>query len=169
MWNCPGYLDSPAPPPPLWPLSGAVVNDSNSTISNVLGLYLLFEIHYNLHYLLVRPPGYEIVCFPFKPSRCIKESFYISENIPIMSLQLGVLERKGFRTKMILVYQYTWRFFLILKPHQIIFIHYKSRIATAIRGLLWMKMTMVNSGLKGLKWLWIHPFISKGTISILTV
>ena len=28
----------------------------------------------------------------------------------------------------------TWQFFLILKPHQIIFIHYKSRIATAIRG-----------------------------------
>ena len=28
--------------------------------------------------------------------------------------------------------------------------HYKSRIATTIRGLWWMKMTMVNSGLKGL-------------------
>ena len=32
----------------------------------------------------------------------------------------------------------------------IIFIHSKSRIVTAIRGLLWMKMTMVNSGFKGL-------------------
>ena len=39
---------------------------------------------------------------------------------------------------------------LIFHSLQIIFIHYKSRIATAIRGLLWMKMTMVNSGLKGL-------------------
>ena len=35
-------------------------------------------------------------------------------------------------------------------PLEIIFIHYKSRIATAIRGLLWMEMTIVNSGLKGL-------------------
>ena len=45
----------------------------------------------------------------------------------------------------------TWQFSLIFKPHEVIFIHYKSRIATAIRGLSWMKMTMVNSGLKGLK------------------
>ena len=29
----------------------------------------------------------------------------------------------------------TWQFSLIFKPHQIIFIHYKLRIATAIRGL----------------------------------
>ena len=29
----------------------------------------------------------------------------------------------------------TWQFSLIFKPHQTIFIHYKSRIATAIRGL----------------------------------
>ena len=28
-----------------------------------------------------------------------------------------------------------WQFSLIFKQHQIIFIHYKSRIATAIRGL----------------------------------
>ena len=44
------------------------------------------------------------------------------------------------------VYQYIVIFF-----YQIIFIHYKSKIATAIRGLYWMKMTMVNSGFKGLK------------------
>ena len=50
---------------------------------------------------------------------------------------------------MILVHQYMV-FFLLFKLHQIIFIHYKSRIATAIRDLYWMKMTMVNSGLKGL-------------------
>ena len=31
-------------------------------------------------------------------------------------------------------YQYM-AIFLICQPHQIIFIHYKSRIATAIRGL----------------------------------
>ena len=29
----------------------------------------------------------------------------------------------------------TWQFSVILKPHQVIFIHYKSRIATAFRGL----------------------------------
>ena len=46
-----------------------------------------------------------------------------------------------------LVYQYM----ALFHTHQIIFIHYKSRIAAAIRGLQWMKMTMVNSGLKGLK------------------
>ena len=45
----------------------------------------------------------------------------------------------------------TWQFSLLFHSHQIIFIHYKSRIATAIRGLQWMKMTMVNSGLKDLK------------------
>ena len=44
----------------------------------------------------------------------------------------------------------TWQFSSIFYPHQIIFIYYKSRVATAIRGLWWMKMTMVNSGLKGL-------------------
>ena len=49
-----------------------------------------------------------------------------------------------------LVYQYMVIFFNF-HPLQIIFIRYKSRIATAIRGLLWMKMTMVNSGMKGLK------------------
>ena len=42
----------------------------------------------------------------------------------------------------------TWKFSLIFHPLQIIFIHYKSRIATAIRGLWWIKMTMVISGLK---------------------
>ena len=33
-----------------------------------------------------------------------------------------------------LVYN-TWQFSLIFKPRQIIFIHYESRIATAIRAL----------------------------------
>ena len=46
-------------------------------------------------------------------------------------------QTEGFRTKisMKLVHQYMAIFFLIFKPHQIIFMHYKSRIATAIRGL----------------------------------
>ena len=42
-----------------------------------------------------------------------------------------------------LVYQYM-AFILLFQSLQIIFIHYKSR------GLLWLKMTMVNSGLKAL-------------------
>ena len=43
---------------------------------------------------------------------------------------------KGFGTKILmkLVYKYM-AIFLIFKPHQIIFIHYKSGIAAAIRGL----------------------------------
>ena len=40
--------------------------------------------------------------------------------------------------------------FFFCYPLEVIFIYYKSRIATAIRGLWWMKMTMVNSGGKGL-------------------
>ena len=50
---------------------------------------------------------------------------------------------------------YVTIFFIFVTPFnsvqdEVIFIHYKSRIATAIRGLWWMKKTMVNSGLKGL-------------------
>ena len=45
----------------------------------------------------------------------------------------------------------TWQFSLLFEQHQVIFIHYKSRIAAAIRGLYWMKMKMVNSGWKGLR------------------
>ena len=67
---------------------------------------------------------------PFKPSRCIKASFYIPENRPYFSTT------GGFRIKisMKLVYN-TWQFSWIFHLLQIIFIHYKSRIATAIRGL----------------------------------
>ena len=61
---------------------------------------------------------------PFKPSRCIKASFYIPEN------RLNFSTTRGFRMKisMKLVYQYMTIFLNFL-------IHYKSRIATAIRGL----------------------------------
>ena len=68
---------------------------------------------------------------PFKASFCISEK---RRNFPTT---------KGFRTKifMKLFYQFSniWQFSLIFHPLQVIFIHYKSRIATAIRGL---KMTM---------------------------
>ena len=67
---------------------------------------------------------------PLSPHDALKHHF-ASLKTYLIFLQPRVLERK-------------------FPPHPIIFIHYKSRIATAIRGLWWMKMTMVNSGLKGL-------------------
>ena len=56
---------------------------------------------------------------------------FTSLKTDLIFLQLGVLEQKfpwNWFTN-------TWQFSLLYKPHQIIFIHYKSRIATAIRGL----------------------------------
>ena len=53
----------------------------------------------------------------------------------------------------------TCKFSLITGPLQVTIIQYKSRIATAIRGLLWMKMTIVNLSLKGL--------ISESSVSLL--
>ena len=84
---------------------------------------------------------------PFSPHDALKHHL-TSLRTDLIFLQQRVLERKfpwNWRPN-------TWQFSLIFKPHQIISIHYKSRIATAIRGLYWMEMTMVNSGLKGLIW-----------------
>ena len=61
------------------------------------------------------------------PHDVLKHHF-TSMKTDLIFLQLVVLERKFTITN-------TWYFFLILKPHQIIFIHYKSGIATAIRCL----------------------------------
>ena len=66
----------------------------------------------------------------FKPSRCIDASFYIPEN-RLISQQLGVLEWKFPR----IWFTNTWQLSLIFHSLQVIFIHYKSRIAAAIRGL----------------------------------
>ena len=66
----------------------------------------------------------------FGPYRCIKASFYIHEN------KFNFPPTRGFRTTIPMKPVYnTWQFSLIFHPLQIIFIHYKSRIATAIRGL----------------------------------
>ena len=74
-----------------------------------------------------------------KPSRCIKATF--------ASLKYDEhFHGTVFPTVLIITI-----FFLLCHPLQVLLIHYKSRIGTAIRGLYWMKMTMVNSGLKGLK------------------
>ena len=69
---------------------------------------------------------------PLSPHDALKHNFTSLETYLIF-LQLGVLEQK-FPCKW---FSNTWQFSVIFKPHQIIFIHYKSRIA--------------NSGLKGLK------------------
>ena len=85
---------------------------------------------WSFSYIGMRRHSWRAVSQPFQPSRCIKASFYIPEN------RLNFHTIKGFRTNisMKLVYQYMAIFFNF-KPHQIIFIHYKSRIATSIRGL----------------------------------
>ena len=67
----------------------------------------------------------------FKP--LIKALFYIPKKTDSIVLQLTVLEEKLPRNCM--VHQYMVIFFNFQTIHQIISIHYKSRIATAIRGL----------------------------------
>ena len=67
---------------------------------------------------------------PLSPHDALKHHFTSLETYLIF-LQPRVLERKfpwNWFTN-------TWQFILIFKPHQLIFIHYKSRIATAIHGL----------------------------------
>ena len=66
---------------------------------------------------------------PFKPSRYIKASFYILKN------RFNFPTTRGFRmTISMKLFQNTWQFSIIFNPLQVIFIHYKSRLATAIRG-----------------------------------
>ena len=67
---------------------------------------------------------------PLSPHDALKHHF-TSLKIDLISLQLGVLEGK-FPVNW---FTNTWPFSLIFKPHQIIFIHYKSRIVAAIRAL----------------------------------
>ena len=85
---------------------------------------------------------------PLSPHDASKHIF-TSLKVDLISLQL-----RGFRREisMKLFHQHMAKLttFLIFYPLQVIFIHHKSRIATAIRGLWWMKMTVANSGLKGL-------------------
>ena len=78
-----------------------------------------------------------MLVLPLKPSRCIKASFYIPENI-LSFPTTKVLERKFPWNWLI----NTWRFSLIFKPHQVFFIHYQSRLVVDER-------TMANSGSKG--------------------
>ena len=73
-----------------------------------------------------------------RPHDALKHHF-TSLKTHLIFLQIRALEWKSPCNWLI----NTWQFCSIFKPNQIIFIHYKSRIA-------WMKMTTVNSGLKGL-------------------
>ena len=67
---------------------------------------------------------------PLSPQDALMHHF-TSLKTYLIFLQLRVLERK-FPLNW---FTNTWQFSLIFKPHQIICIHQKSRIATAIRGL----------------------------------
>ena len=67
---------------------------------------------------------------PLSPYDALKHHFTSLES-DLIFLQLG-----GFRMKLQWNwFTNTWQFPLIFHPLQVIFIHYKSRIATAIRGL----------------------------------
>ena len=91
---------------------------------------------------------------PFKPSRCIKASFYIPEN------RLNFPATKGFMLKISLklLYQYMTIFFKFsptpshLYPLQVENCGSNSRLVVD-------EMTMVNSGLKGLSIIDIDPVL----------
>ena len=83
----------------------------------------------------------ELSKWPFKHRECLTRNpsnphdalkhHFPSLKTDLISLELTVLERK---------FPWNWftntcQFSLIFHPHQVIFIHYKSRIATEIRGL----------------------------------
>ena len=67
---------------------------------------------------------------PLSPHDALKHHF-TSLKTDLISQHLWVLERKFLWNW----FTNTWQLLLFFKPHQIIFTHYKSRIATAIRGL----------------------------------
>ena len=67
---------------------------------------------------------------PLSPHDALKHHF-TSLKTYLIFLQLGVLER-NFPWNW---FTNTWQFSLIFHPPEVIFIHYKSRIAAAIRGL----------------------------------
>ena len=69
--------------------------------------------------------GFFLNITAFKPSRCIKASFYIPEN------RLNFPTTRAFSMKIPMQVVYMQ----VVKPHQVIFRHYKSRTVTAIWGL----------------------------------
>ena len=67
---------------------------------------------------------------PLSPHDALKHHF------TSLKIDLIFLQPIGFRTKISMnFFTNKWSFSLMFKPHQNIFIHYKSSIATAIRGL----------------------------------
>ena len=67
---------------------------------------------------------------PLSPQDALKHHFTFLKT-DLIFLQIRVLEW-NFPCDW---FTNSWHFFAIFKPHQIILIHYKSRIAIAIRGL----------------------------------
>ena len=84
----------------------------------------------NIHTINKMKYSLKIENHPLSPHDALKHHF-TSLKTDLILLQPRVLEWKipwNWFTN-------TWQFSLIFKPHQIIFNHYKSRIAAAIRGL----------------------------------
>ena len=73
---------------------------------------------------------YTILLNPLSPNNTLEHHF-TSQKTDLIVLQLTVLEGKFPRNS----FANTWLFFKIFHPLQLTFIHYKSRIATAIHGL----------------------------------
>ena len=67
---------------------------------------------------------------PLNPHDALKHHF-TSLKTDLIFLYPRILKRKFPRNW----FTNTWQFSLLFHPHEIIFIHYKSRVATAIRGL----------------------------------
>ena len=103
---------------------------TNFIIQPVYSVSVYHQDLNNVASMLVQRRGRWANVSPLRPHNALKHHF-ISMKTDLIFLQSRVLERIlpcNWLTK-------TWQFSLIFKPHQIIFIQYKSRIATAIRGL----------------------------------
>ena len=84
----------------------------------------------SLQLLIFGNGGWKLLLNPLSPHAALKHHF------TSLKKPLHFPRTRGIRMKisMKLVYD-TWWISLIFHPHQVIFIHYKSRIAPAIRGL----------------------------------
>ena len=88
------------------------------------------HVIYTYAQIFIFPAWLTIGLNPLSPHDALKHHF-TSLKTDLIFLQPSVLERK-FPWDWL---ANTWQFSLIFKPHEIIFIHYKSRIEVAIRRL----------------------------------
>ena len=129
----------------IWSLNTRRINEpaiSGATASRVnpynAGIFLykvnykrlnqLFLLHLNTY--MLRVYVHYTWFNPLSPHDALKHHF-TSLKTNLIFLQIRVLERKLPWN----CFANTWQFSLIWHPPQVIFIHYKSRIATAISGL----------------------------------